>query len=49
MWASFAPDRGEQGPYSAWVDGAPSDRVSGLGLPLKHHVNFRLTWKKSVK
>jgi len=21
------------GPYSAWVDGLPSDRVTGLGLP----------------
>jgi LysM repeat protein len=49
MWASYAPDRGEVGPYSAWVDGLPSDRVVGLGLPSNLHVNFRLTWQRLVK
>jgi LysM repeat protein len=49
MWASYSPDRGESGPYSAWVDGLPSDRVTGLGLPLNRHVNFRLTWQKTVR
>ncbi len=49
MWASYSPDQGESGPYSAWVDGLPSDRVTGLGLPLNRHVNFRLTWQKTVR
>jgi hypothetical protein len=48
MWNSFSPDRMEQGSYVAWVDGLASDRVRGLGLPLKRHVNFLLTWKRSV-
>ena len=47
--ASYSPDRNENGPYSAWVDGLPSDRVAGLGLPFKRPVNFRLTWQKTVK
>ncbi len=48
LWTSFTPERGEIGPYSAWVDGLPSDRVLGLGLPLRQHVNFRLTWKRTI-
>jgi hypothetical protein len=48
IWASYAPDRDERGPYSAWIDGLPSDRVTGMGLPQKHHVSFRLTWKRSI-
>lgn len=48
LWASYAPDRGESGPYSAWVDGLPSDRVSGLGLPHKRHVSFLLTWQRAI-
>jgi LysM repeat protein len=49
LWASFAPDRGERGPYSAWVDGAPSDKVTGMGLPLSRNVNFLLTWQRAKK
>jgi LysM repeat protein len=48
LWASYAPDRDESGPYYAWVDGLPSDRVIGMGLPLKRHVNFFLTWQRTV-
>jgi len=48
LWASYAPDRGEFGPYFAWVDGLASDRVIGMGLPLKRHVNFILTWQRTV-
>jgi LysM repeat protein len=47
--ASYSPDRGESGPYSAFVDGMPSDRVTGLGLPLSRAVIFRLTWQRTVK
>ncbi|MDE3089394.1 MAG: LysM peptidoglycan-binding domain-containing protein [Chloroflexota bacterium] len=48
LWAPYAPDRGEGGPYFAWVDGLPCDGVSGLGLPLKRHVNFLLTWQRAI-
>lgn len=48
LWAGFAPDRNERGAYAAWVDGLPSDRVIGLGLPSKRHVNFLLTWRRTV-
>ncbi len=46
--SSFAPDRGEHGPYSAYVAGLPSDRVVGMGLPLRRHVQYLLTWRKST-
>jgi hypothetical protein len=47
MYASFAPERGEKGPYSAWVtaNGLPSDKVNGLGLPLNQHVAYVLTYE----
>ena len=45
LWASFSPEH-EAGPYTAWVDGLPSDRVTGMGLPLKRQVNFLLTWRR---
>lgn len=44
--SSFSPDRGENGPYSAFVSGFPSDRVLGMGLPLRRHVQYLLTWRK---
>ncbi len=47
--SSFDPKRGERGPYSAYVDGLPSDTVVGLGLPLKQHVVYELTWQKDTK
>jgi LysM repeat protein len=46
---SYSPERGESGPYSVWVDGLPSDRVAGLGLPVHRQVNFSLTWQKAVR
>ncbi len=47
IWASYNPQE-ENGPYAAWVEGAASDRVVGMGLPLKRHVSFMLTWRKSI-
>jgi LysM repeat protein len=49
MTASYSPERGESGPYSAWVDGLPSDRVTGLGLPVHRQVKFRLTWQWTIR
>ncbi|MGB8647480.1 MAG: hypothetical protein WCF84_19765 [Anaerolineae bacterium] len=46
--SSFDPARGEHGPYSVLVGGLPSDTVVGLGLPLKRHVQFVLTWRRVV-
>jgi hypothetical protein len=34
------------GTYEVYVDGTPSDRVSGLGLPDKHHVSYLLTFQR---
>ncbi len=48
IWASYAPDRQESGPYVAWVDGLPSDCVQGIGLPFKRQVSFVLTWQRVV-
>ncbi len=48
IWASYAPDRGESGPYLAWLDGLPSDRVVGMGLPQKRQVSFLLTWQRAI-
>ncbi len=48
IWASYAPDRHESGPYVAWVDGLPSDCVQGIGLPFKRQVSFALTWQRVV-
>lgn len=48
LWVGYAPDRGERGAYAAWIDGMVSDRVSGMGLPAKRHVNFVLTFKRAV-
>ncbi|MBI3914574.1 MAG: carboxypeptidase regulatory-like domain-containing protein [Chloroflexi bacterium] len=42
------PPRSQRGPYSAYVDGLPSDKVVGLGLPLKQHVVYELTWRKTT-
>lgn len=39
------PLYGSLGEYSVQVVGV-SDRVEGLGLPRKHHVNFRLTFQR---
>lgn len=47
MWASYDPAYGP-GPYTAWAAGLPGDRVTGLGLPLNHHVNFMLTFRRTI-
>ncbi len=45
--SSFDPKLGQRGPYIAYVDGA-SDKVVGLGLPLKQHVVYELTWRRTT-
>lgn len=46
--SSFAPDRGERGPLTVFVEGLPSDDVNGMGLPLRRHVQYILTWRQAV-
>jgi len=36
------------GPYSAWVDGLPSDRVTGMGLPFGQNVAFVLVFRRAT-
>ncbi len=43
------PMYGMLGSYSVWVDGLPSDKVAGMGLPMKHHVSFFLTFQRTTK
>ncbi len=43
--ASYDPST-SPGPYSAWVDGLPSDRVTGLGLPHGQTVGYVLTFQR---
>lgn len=47
-FAANAPMYGpmDKGTYSVYVDGAPSDEISGLGLPGNHHVNYLLTFQR---
>lgn len=42
--SSFDPNKGQAGPYTCYADGA-SDKVSGMGLPLKRHVQYTLTFQ----
>ncbi|RIK21176.1 MAG: hypothetical protein DCC52_14255 [Chloroflexi bacterium] len=44
--SSFAPDREERGPLTVFVEGLPSDDVNGMGLPLRRHVQYILTWRR---
>lgn len=44
--SSFAPDRQERGPLTVFVEGLPSDDVNGMGLPLRRHVQYILTWRR---
>lgn len=46
--SSFAPDRGESGPYSIAIDGLPNDQVLGMGLPLRRHVQYILTYRRAT-
>lgn len=46
--SSFAPDRGESGPYSIAVDGLPTDEIVGMGLPLRRHVQYLLTYRRAT-
>jgi YVTN family beta-propeller protein len=47
IWSNYDPGSGP-GPYFGWVDGLPSDVVTGMGLPLKHHVSFVLYFQKTI-
>ena len=48
-WCPDWQGGGGHGPYSAWVNGHPSDRVIGMGLPCNQHISFYLTWRLKVK
>jgi hypothetical protein len=40
---------GMLGSYTGLVEGLPSDAVTGMGLPMKQHVNFLLTFQRTRK
>lgn len=42
--SSFDPQRNERGPYSLYMFGE-SDVVTGIGLPLKQHVELHVTFR----
>ncbi len=46
IWAILHPEL-QDGPYFAYVKDSPSDKVSGMGLPVNRHVNFLLTFRFS--
>ena len=46
--SSFAPERGESGPYSIVIDGLPCDQLVGMGLPLRRHVQYILTYRRAI-
>ncbi len=48
-FAANFPMYGMMGSYSTWVDNLPSDKVIGMGLPMKWHVTFFLTFQKTIK
>lgn len=48
-YASNFPMYGMMGSYTALVDGLPSDQVIGMGLPMKWHVSFFLTFQLTTK
>lgn len=48
-YGSNYPMYGMMGSYSASIDGLPSDKVVGMGLPMKHHVSFFLTFQRATK
>lgn len=42
--SSFNPAKGQSGPYSAYMEGN-SDKIRGMGLPLKQHVQYTVVWE----
>ena len=48
-YASNFPMYGMLGSYATWIDGAPSDKVTGMGLPMKWHVTYYLTFQRATK
>jgi hypothetical protein len=44
LWAILHPEL-QDGPYFTLAQEQPSDRVSGMGLPVNRHVNFLLTFR----
>jgi hypothetical protein len=45
--SSFDPQKGQQGAYTIFVPGG--DKVVGLGLPLKQHVQYQLKFQQVPK
>jgi hypothetical protein len=43
------PMYGMLGSYTAWVEGLPSDKVVGMGLPMNQHVTFYLTFQRATR
>lgn len=48
IWANYFPSNGP-GPYAGWIDGLPSDKVRGMGLPANNHVSFVLYFERTTK
>jgi CRP-like cAMP-binding protein/LysM repeat protein len=48
-YAANFPMYGMLGSYSTWIEGAPSDKVVGMGLPMKWHVTYYLTFQRATK
>ncbi len=47
--SSFDPTKGHIGAYTVWVISyMPSDKVGRMGLPMRHHVSYRLTFQKKL-
>ncbi len=44
--SSFDPGKGQHGPYGVYVTGG-SEAVWGMGLPLRRHVRYDVTFKKA--
>jgi len=44
LWSILHPEL-KDGPYFTFVKDQPSDKVSGMGLPVNRHVNFLLTFQ----
>jgi hypothetical protein len=43
--SSFDPKKGLSGPYTIYIKGG--DKVEGLGLPLRQHVQYNLTFQQA--
>lgn len=48
-YGSNFPMYGMMGSYTAFADGLPSDQIIGMGLPMKWHVSYFLTFQRTTK